>query len=77
MLKEDREIEQGAFGCAAIVLFAVLALVVSIAVGVFFGAGFWAYRLCRVRPVRAHLRYARVHEGWQVAWAASMRFAAL
>lgn len=40
MLKEDRDIEQGAFGCAAIVLFAVLALVLSIAVGVFFGAGF-------------------------------------
>lgn len=40
MLKEDREIEQGAFGCAAIVLFAVLSLVASIAVGVFFGAGF-------------------------------------
>lgn len=40
MLKEDREIEQDAYGCAAIVLFAVLALVVSIAVGVFFGVGF-------------------------------------
>lgn len=40
MLKEDRGIEQAAYGCAAIVLFAVLALVVSIAVGVFFGAGF-------------------------------------
>lgn len=40
MLQEDREIEQAAYGCAAIVLFAVLALVVSIAVGVFFGAGF-------------------------------------
>lgn len=40
MLKEDREIEQGAYGCAAIVLFSILALVVSIAVGVFFGAGF-------------------------------------
>lgn len=40
MLEEDREIEQGAYGCAAIVLFAVLALIVSIAVGVFFGAGF-------------------------------------
>lgn len=38
MLKEDREIEQGAYGCAAIV--SILALVVSIAVGVFFGAGF-------------------------------------
>lgn len=41
MLKEDREIEQGAYGCAAIVLFYVLAVVVSFAVGVFFGAGFW------------------------------------
>ena len=40
MLKEDREIEQGAYGCAAIVLLSILALVVSIAVGVFFGAGF-------------------------------------
>jgi hypothetical protein len=40
MLKEDRDIERGAFGCAAIALFAVLALVLSIAVGVFFGAGF-------------------------------------
>ncbi len=40
MLKEDREIEQGVFGCAGIVLFFILALVVSIAVGVFFGAGF-------------------------------------
>lgn len=40
MLKEDKEIEQGAYGCVAIVLFAVLALVVSIAVGMFFGAGF-------------------------------------
>ena len=37
MLKEDREIEQGAYGCAAIVLLSILALVVSIAVGVFFG----------------------------------------
>ena len=40
MLKEDKEIEQGVYGCVAIVLFVVLALVVSIAVGVFFGAGF-------------------------------------
>lgn len=40
MLKEDREIEQGVYGCAAIVLFFILALVVSIAVGVFFGAVF-------------------------------------
>lgn len=40
MLKEDREIEQGVYGCAAVVLFFILALVVSIAVGVFFGAGF-------------------------------------
>lgn len=40
MMKEDREIEQGVFGCAAIVLFFILALVVSITIGVFFGAGF-------------------------------------
>jgi len=40
MLKEDREIEQVAYGYVAIVLFSILALVVSIAVGVFFGAGF-------------------------------------
>lgn len=32
--------EKGVYGCLAIVLFFVLALVVSIAVGVFFGAGF-------------------------------------
>lgn len=75
MLKEDREIEQGAYGCAAIVLFSILALVVSIAVGVFFGAGFGLIAFA-VFVVRAHLRYARVHEGWQVAWAASTRFAA-
>ena len=40
MLNEDKDMEQGVFGCAVIALFAVLALVVSIAVGVFFGAGF-------------------------------------
>lgn len=40
MLKEDKEIEQVAYGCVAIVLFFILAFVVSIAVGVFFGAGF-------------------------------------
>lgn len=40
MMNEDKDIEQGVFGCAAIVLFAVLSIVVSIAVGVFFGAGF-------------------------------------
>lgn len=40
MLNEDREIEQVAYGCAVIALFAVLSIVVSIAVGVFFGAGF-------------------------------------
>lgn len=37
----DSEItERGVFGCIAIVLFCVLSIVVSIAVGVFFGAGF-------------------------------------
>lgn len=40
MLKEDKEIEQVAYGCVAIVLFFVFSIVVSIAVGVFFGAGF-------------------------------------
>ena len=40
MLNEDREIEQGAYGCVVIALFAVLSIVASIAVGVFFGAGF-------------------------------------
>ena len=40
MLKEDKDIEQSVCGCAAIVLFAALVLILSIAVGVFFGAGF-------------------------------------
>lgn len=40
MLNEDKYMAQGVFGCAAIALFAVLSIVVSIAVGVFFGAGF-------------------------------------
>lgn len=36
----DKISEQGVYGCLAVSLFAILALVVSIAVGVFFGAGF-------------------------------------
>lgn len=32
--------EKGAYGCLAIVLFSVFSLIVSIAVGVFFGVGF-------------------------------------
>lgn len=32
--------EKGAIGCLAIVLFGVLSIVASIAVGVFFGVGF-------------------------------------
>lgn len=36
----DNTTDRVAFGCFAIVLFAVLSVVVSIAVGVFFGAGF-------------------------------------
>lgn len=40
MLNEDKDMEQGVFGCAAIVLFVALSIVLSVAVGVFFGAGF-------------------------------------
>lgn len=36
----DNMIEKGAFGCAAVALFFILSIIVSIAVGVFFGAGF-------------------------------------
>lgn len=36
----DNMTEKGAFGCAAIALFFILSIIVSIAVGVFFGAGF-------------------------------------
>lgn len=39
-MDENKITERGICGCFAIVLFAVLSLVVSIAVGVFFGAGF-------------------------------------
>ena len=74
MLKEDREIERGAYGCTAIVLFAVLALVVSIAVGVFFGAGFGLIALAVfvVFALTCVMRaFMKVGEGWQVAWAAT------
>lgn len=39
-MNESKITERGVYGCFAIALFAVLSLVVSIAVGVFFGAGF-------------------------------------
>ena len=39
-MNENKISDKGMFGCLAIVLFAVLAVVVSIAVGWFFGAGF-------------------------------------
>lgn len=36
----DNMTEKGAYGCVAIVLFFMLSLIASIAVGVFFGVGF-------------------------------------
>lgn len=36
----DNMTEKGAYGCLAIVLFAVFMLIASITVGVFFGVGF-------------------------------------
>lgn len=58
MMNEDKYMAQGVFGCAAISLFAVLSIVVSIAVGVFFGAGFGltAYALFIVFSIACALR---------------------
>lgn len=58
MLNEDKDMEQGVFGCAVIALFAVLSIVVSIAIGVFFGAGFGliAYALFIVFSIACALR---------------------
>lgn len=58
MLNEDKDMEQGVFGCAVIALFAVLSIVVSIAIGVFFGAGFGliAYALFIVFSIVCALR---------------------
>lgn len=58
MVNEDKDIEQGVFGCSVIVLFAVLSIVVSIAVGVFFGAGFGliAYALFIVFSIACAIR---------------------
>lgn len=39
-MDENKITERGVFGCFAICLFCVLSLVLSAAVGVFFGAGF-------------------------------------
>lgn len=39
-MDENKITERGAIGCFAICLFCVLSLVLSAAVGVFFGAGF-------------------------------------
>lgn len=39
-MDENKITERGVYGCLAIMLFCVLSLVASIAVGVFFGAGF-------------------------------------
>lgn len=39
-MDENKITERGAIGCFVICLFCVLSLVLSVAVGVFFGAGF-------------------------------------
>lgn len=39
-MDESKITERGVFGCLAVVMFSVLSIVASIAVGVFFGAGF-------------------------------------
>lgn len=39
-MNDDKITERGVYGCLAIVLFSVLSIVVSVAVGVFFGGGF-------------------------------------
>lgn len=39
-MDESKITERGVYGCLAVVLFSVLSIVASIAVGVFFGAGF-------------------------------------
>lgn len=39
-MNNDKIIERGIYACVAIVLFFAAAIVLSIAVGVFFGAGF-------------------------------------
>lgn len=39
-MNDDKITEPGFYGCLAIVLFCALSIVVSVAVGVFFGAGF-------------------------------------
>lgn len=39
-MNDDKITERGVYGCLAVVLFSVLSIVASIAVGVFFGAGF-------------------------------------
>lgn len=72
MLKEDREIEQGAYGCAAIVLLSILALVVSIAVGVFCteslsstsGKSRWIARTATtITALRGFVKTASGHDG--------------
>lgn len=57
-MDESKITERVVYGCFAIALFAVLSLVVSIAVGVFFGAGFGllAYALFVVFAIVCVLR---------------------
>lgn len=57
-MNDDKITERGVYGCLAIVLFCVLSIVVSVAVGVFFGAGFGllAYALFIVFSITCALR---------------------
>lgn len=57
-MDENKITERGAIGCFAICLFCVLSLVLSAAVGVFFGVGFglFAYALFIVFAIVCVLR---------------------
>lgn len=57
-MNDDKITERDVYGCLAIVLFCVLSIVVSVAVGVFFGAGFGllAYALFIVFSIACALR---------------------
>lgn len=39
-MDDDKITERGVYGCLAVVLFSVMSIVASVAVGVFFGVGF-------------------------------------
>lgn len=58
---EEKDLERSVYGCASVALFAVLSVVASIAVGVFFGAGFGllAYSLFILFAIACVLRAFR------------------